>query len=372
VAAIGAVLVAALVAALLPGATIHLHPSVSPIDPVSYSVTLPAQADAGTLKSDLSGTVTGTYDKSTRARGRVFFANYNSESVAVPQGTQVSGGGIAFTTDQGVVVPRSPRPNQAGIASVGSTAAAPGPEGNVAADAIDTIDDGQVRSGLCPFFFGCPRLVANRDAFSGGTTKTGPQVSQKDVDALVARIKDDLQKKLSAQLATDPDRVYAPPAAAQDPAVTVPAGLVGTKDKPTFSLSGTLRYDRRFVRREQLVDAGRAQLIGDPTARDAGTTIVASSIDVQPGDLRASGSQVAATLSVTASETPQVDLDALKRRIAGMTRAQASTVLASYGTTRIDFWPGWVDAVPRLPFRVDLSLDVDGSAGSSQSSSPAP
>ena len=38
---------------------------------------------------------------------------------------------------------------------------------------------------------------------------------------------------------------------------------------------------------------------------------------------------------------------------------------------RVDFWPGWVNAVPRLPFRVDVAIEAPASASPAATPSAA-
>ncbi|MDP9270948.1 MAG: baseplate J/gp47 family protein [Chloroflexota bacterium] len=350
------VILAGLIAAVLPAATIHITPTVTDIGPVSYTVSLAGQADSGTLNSALSGTATGTYDDSKPARGVVVFTNYSNDRITVPQGARVAAGNQVYATDMEVLVPDSSFLFGPGTASVSVTAMKSGEGGNVAADAIDTVVD----KALARRFKGSAtrRIVDNPDPTSGGLTKKGPQISQKDVDSLVAKIKDDLKRQLAAHLAADPQRVYAPPAQPQDPQVTVPDGLVGTKDQANFDLQGILQYDRRYLTRAALTSAGAEQVSSDSGARPAGTAVVASSIAVEAGTLSATGDQVSAKLTVRAAVRRDVDLEQLKARISGMSEADATRILASVGTPQITFWPSWVDSVPRLGFRVEMVVDV--------------
>ncbi len=234
------VLVAAIVAAILPGATIHVVPDLRAVGPFVYPLQLPATADSGELTSTLSAPATGTYDASTPATGQATFANYSFSQVTVPKGTKVSSGELVFTTDDAIVIRGAGVFGQGATGSVGVTAAVPGVDGNVAADAIDTVDDRAIRGQLCSYPIGCPRLVANRDPLTGGETKTGVEISQQDVDGLLARIDADLRSQLTDHLSAHPERIYAPPSAAEEPVVTIPDKTVGARDQESFQLNGTL------------------------------------------------------------------------------------------------------------------------------------
>lgn len=362
---VGFVILAALVAALLPGATVHMVPTVTDLGPLAYTVSMPAQTESGTLNTISSGPVTGTYDDSTPARGPVVFANYSSERVQVPKGARVSAGDLVFTTDADVTVPRPKGFGEGTTASVNVTAVSKGADGNVAAGAIDTIDDSDVQSSLCPFFLGCPRLVANRNALAGGVTKKGPQVTQADVDNGVARVKEDLRNQLAARIAENADRLYAPASPDENATVIVPKNLVGTKDKSTFNLSGSLQYARRYVTRDQLRQAGIEAVTTDTSHRPARTNVLQSSVVVLPGQLRTSGEQVSADVQVSAGVTPQLDLDQTRARIVGMSPTDATRAMAGMGIASIELWPGWVNDLPRIPFRIDIVIVEPGASPSS-------
>jgi hypothetical protein len=368
----GLLLAAALVAAVLPSATVRIIPGVSPVGPVSYSVSLPAQSDSGRIESSLSGNASGTYSVGlTPADGVAMLLNYSSDSVRVPKGTPVAAGNQIYLTDKSISVPATGF-FFAGRRSVHVTASSPGTPGNVASHAIDTVRDKALDNQLSAGFLQIGRRVDNADPTSGGTSKTGPQVTQKDVDALVARIKQDLAQQLSARLASHPERSYALPADPEEAGVPVPAGLVGTKDKASFQLIGSLDYQRRYVTSEQIRTAARERLAADGSALPAGTSLVSSSIQAEASDLQLSGELVSATVQARGAVTPSVDVEQLKQRIAGLSAGDAQRALRDLGATRIDLWPSWVSAVPRLPFRIDIAVEAPPAASPSTAPSAAP
>jgi hypothetical protein len=63
-------------------------------------------------------------------------------------------------------------------------------------------------------------------------------------------------------------------------------------------------------------------------------------------------------VAVSAAAVADVDRDAIAETIGGMTVAQARSALAGIGSVEVDLWPGWVDRVPELGWRV--SIDVAG------------
>jgi len=327
-------------------------------------VTMTGESEAGRLESSLTGNATGTYSVGTvRAVGTVTFLNYSSDSVQVPKGTAVAAGDQVFATNKTVVVPATGF-FFAGRKSVDVTATAAGTGGNVAAHAINRVVDKSLDDELSSGFPQIGPRVDNQHATSGGTSKTGPQVSQNDVDVLVARIKQALSAQLDAQMASHPERTYAPPLQPQEPEVTVPAGLVGTKDKATFPLTWNLAYDRRYVTTDQVTQAASERLSADTRTVPNGTMLVPDSVVASATDPQQLGDLVSATVTARGAVTRRLDYDDIKRRIAGLSGEDAARVLANVGTAKVDFWPNWVNAVPRLPFRIDITVQTPAASPS--------
>ena len=67
---------------------------------------------------------------------------------------------------------------------------------------------------------------------------------------------------------------------------------------------------------------------------------------------------VSATISAQGAVTRRLDLDQLRSRIAGMSADDAARALSDVESARVDFWPSWVNAVPRLTFRIDIAIDT--------------
>jgi len=363
----GLLLLAGVVAAVLPSATVRIVPSATSVGPVGYVVTLPAQSDSGRIDRSLAGNATGTYSVGTaRAVGTVTFFNYSSDSVQVPKGTVVAAGDQAFASNKTIVVPATGF-FFAGRKSVDVTATNAGTGGNVAAHAINRVVDRGLDDQLSSGFPQIGPRVDNEHSTSGGTSRTGPQITQADVDGLVRRLKQQLISQLDALLADHPERTYAPPVRPQDPQVSVPSGIVGTKDKATFQLTGSLAYDRRFVTGDQITQAASEQLSADTATVPTEAMLVPTSVQASASDPRVLGDLVSASVSVRGAITRRLDTDDVKRRIAGLSAEDVTHALSDVGTTRVTFWPGWVNAVPRLPFRIDIRVE-----GAQPSPSPSP
>jgi hypothetical protein len=352
----------ALGAAVLPGATVTITPATTPVGPVSVPVSLDVQGDvAADLESTKPGTATGERLDQIPANGVVTFFNWNTVAVEVKQGTHVSvDGQIAFVTLERIVVPRGKfgAPIEPGQKSVAVSAVVPGVEGNVAAGAINRVDDDGVRLFLRGFPDNPNRLVTNGDPTTGGAETPHTVIQQSDVDAVVAAIQADLQSQLDARLAGDPDRLFAAAPAEEVPTIEIPEGLVGTEDQATFKLSGTLTFDRAYGSRARAEDTASTSFLTLGSEVPPGTAIDRDSIQVELGPATLAGGRLEVTASVSAVAATKIDEPRVRDRIAGMTIEEAKAELDSLGDVGIDLWPSWVDRLPRLTFRIDIVKDV--------------
>jgi hypothetical protein len=359
-------------AVLLPGATVRVAAATTAVGPRSYQLQLPIAGNQSTELSVTSpGSATGERIEKVAASGSVTFSNWNTVAVEVPQGTHVSvGGTTVFSTIKRIVIQRGRLTKQGiqpSMASVDVLAAEPGLSGNVPAGAIDTIDDRAVRDHLRGFPENTSSLVTNPEATTGGLETTHQVIQQSDVDAVIDTIKADLATQLAAALAEHPDRVYAGPGATEVPVIDIAPDLVGTEDKASFSLTGTLAFDRAYVARLDLERAAHDALLADTAAAPSDTTIVPASIDVGIGTVTVSGDQMSVQVSVRAVAATAIDKAAVRDRIAGMTVQEARSALRDIGEIEVDLWPPWVDRLPRLAFRISVEPALP-----SQGESPSP
>jgi hypothetical protein len=350
-------------AALLPGATVRITPATVPVGPVSIPITVDVAGRAtGDLQATKPGTATGLRPEQVPANGVVTFFNWNTVAVEVPQGTHVSvTGTTAFVTLARVVVPRGKLTGGAIVAgemSVAVAALVPGVAGNVAAGAIDTVDDESVRLFLRGFPENPNRLVTNTDPTTGGLETSHPVIQQSDVDAVVAAIEADLQSQVDAALAGEPDRLYAAASVSEVPKIDIADDLVGKEDQPSFELHGTLTFDRAYGSRSDAEATASAAFLELPDEVPAGTAIVPDSIQVDLGPATPVGEKLDITASVTAAAAATIDEAQLRDRIAGLTVEEAKTELEPLGEVDIDLWPAWVDRLPRLTFRIDVKQVV--------------
>jgi len=363
--------VAALLVALvggaigLPSATIRIAPAAVGVGPIAYDLSLPAaDTERGSFSEVRDGTPTGELVELVPATGVVTFYNWNTVAVAVPGGTRVSvQGGIAFATDQLLIVPRG-RFSGPSEASVAVTAVDGGESGNVEASSIDTIEDNSVRSFLAGYPDNPNRLVSNDEATAGGSQIPHTVVTQEDVDAVVTELRTALLADLADRLAEHPERTYVWPSSTEEASVEIPESLVGSEDLAQFSLVGRLAFARAWVLRADLEADAVDRLLADEGATPAGTTIAQDRIQVEIGRVTPNGGSVEAQVTVRAIATRLVDAEVVRELAAGLTAAEAEDALGSLGEVQVELWPGWVDRVPSLGLRVTVETVVPDSSAS--------
>ncbi|MGZ6256526.1 MAG: hypothetical protein ACXWMB_05880, partial [Candidatus Limnocylindria bacterium] len=243
----------------------------------------------------------------------------------------------------------------------------PGLTGNVAAGAIDTIDDATVRERLRGFPEITSNLVTNAEATTGGLETPHPVIQQSDIDTVIEAIKADLATQLADALAQQPDRQYVDPPMGEVPVIDVAPDLVGTEDTPSFSLTGKLALDRPYVAKSDVVQAARDALLADTSAAPAGTTIIPASINVTTETMTASGNEMSVNVSVRAAAAAAIDTAAVRDLVAGLTVPEARAALRDLGEIEVDLWPPWLDRLPRLAFPISVET-----VAPSQGESPSP
>ena len=97
----------------------------------------------------------------------------------------------------------------------------------------------------------------------------------------------------------------------------------------------------------------------------SGTTILADSVVVVVQSAADQGETLLVQVSVTAQAAAVIDHAAVRELIAGKTVAEARDALEGLGEIDVDLWPGWVDKVPVLDFRIEIVEEVNEPTGGS-------
>lgn len=371
----------AAVAVVLPAATIHLTPATQPLGPLAYELTdadgLTVHEESGQRTSSASGTATGTHAIRTRATGTVRLQNWNTVTVEVGDGTEVAAGEVVFTTDARVIVPAGGLTADGTIAAgsidVPVTAAAPGSAGNVGAETIATMLTEPTASRLRGFPNSKLRVVINPDATSGGTADDLPVVQQADVDALIAAFQAELDTAISGAMPDDDARIYLA-GAADDAGVEtdVPPDLVGREGTDAFDLSATLHWTVRWLDRGEVEELARERLARDEGAVATDRELLPDSVAVSADPPTRVGGGVRLPVHVTAATTPILSAAEIVDQVGGLTAAEAEAALSSIGPATVDLWPGWVDRVTDMSWRVQVEIDPVAVPESSGTPAAAP
>ena len=106
--------------------------------------------------------------------------------------------------------------------------------------------------------------------------------------------------------------------------------------------------------RADIEQVARNRLLGDPTAAPSGTAVLPDSITMEIGAVTAVADELRVEVSMRAAAAAAIDEASVRDRVAGLSVADAKTELADLGQVEVDPWPGWVDHVPRLGFRISV------------------
>lgn len=216
--AVGGSVIWSLVAMWTPQAMITLVPVTTEISMTSNvavtttaAVTATENHVAGRLLSSLtlsqqqSVPTTGRGHQAARAaQGTLTFYNALPQAQTIPAGQLLTdSGGMQVITDQDAVIPASVTPTE-GQVTVSAHAVQTGPQGNIQADALNTV--------CCRAYV----LVKNTTAFTGGQeARAYPMVMQHDIDSAVTFLKNNLEQseQAASQSHVHPDETLLTPLA---------------------------------------------------------------------------------------------------------------------------------------------------------------
>ena len=369
---------------LLPSASISLTPRQEPIGPIQLSVAAdpaatevdPARAIVPAVRLDVpvsasqTFTTTGKRVKEAPARGEVTFSNYDFTA----QNTIVSGsvvsteGGIRFRTLATVILPPATFVIPTSVPSrrsVAIEAVKDGPEGNVAANSIRSVPQGENPAFL---------RVTNAAPTDGGTRTETPEISAEEVEDAVATVTTDLgvawDQAIADGAGAPEDTTLFPETAVLGPPVPTvdPAQLVGRAEE-TFDLELTatgsvVAVDPRPVR--TIAEGQLADEIG------ADHRLVPGSVDIEVGEgTVGEDGQITFLATARAARVRTVDPATLRPLVINRSAADARAALAPYGDAVVTLWPDWVTTVTGVDSRLTITVEDDGSAGAGPSPSPA-
>lgn len=355
-------------AALLPAATVTIVPRSETIGPVSYEIEVAdAERSSGTETATAEVIATGTYAVQQAAAGTVLLYNWTFFPVDVPAGTFVAAGEQAFATQADVTVPRGQLTGAGTIAAgdmaVAVVAAAPGPAGNVAPEAINVVVNQAIDARLRGFPENPEPRVLNPEPTAGGVDTTGLEITQADVDTAVAALRQALEAQVvDATGAADPDSISVP-APLGEPVIDIPEGLVGQRDQERVEIGGELSWEVMRADPASVIDEARDRLINDASLLPEGHELLGTSIEVALGEATLVDGGLAVRAEATAQSAPVIDVARVRDRIVGRTVEEAEAALADLGAVSVELWPAWAATVPELEWRVEIRAEARDEEG---------
>jgi hypothetical protein len=355
---------------VLPRAEITLTPRGAVAGPVILTVRADPAAEqvdaragvvpAHTVEIPLS--VSGEFPSSgvevttTRARGSVRFSNYDfTSTVRIPSGSIVStDSNVRFATSADIVVPRGTLslPGATvtpGTADVEVRAASGGEEGNVPANAIDNVPEGQNPDAL---------TVANPAATAGGTRTEKRFAQQSDYDGAVTALRTQLEAALAAKLAdpaTTPAglRLFAETAQRTDAVAEPAADAVVAQEVERFTLALTASATVTAVDERELEPLAVDRLRADVTE---GSQLFDDSVRSSHDGGTVDGQTVVYRVEAQGEQWRPIDGEKLLQEVRGLPLAEAQSRLEAHGQVAIEAWPDWVGTVPTLEGRSTLTV----------------
>jgi hypothetical protein len=350
----------------LPAATIAVTPRREPItidltvaaDPEATAVdaangVVPAVRLEVPVEATQTFPTTGVHTELAASKGEVTFSNYNPvSSNTIAAGSVVSTeGGIRFKTLASVTVPAGTfvLPNVVPAKRrVAVQAVKPGPEGNVPANAIRVVPQGEDPDFL---------KVTNDDPTDGGLRTQTPEITKAEVDKAIAELQTQPGAGAPQDTTLFPEtKNLGIPTPSIDPQTLVGQAL------PSFDLTLTAKGSVIAVDPRPVRTIAETQLNG---RIGADHRLVPGSVDVEVGEgTVGEDGQVTFQATARATRVLVVDANQVRSLVKGKTEAEAAAALARFGDARVVLWPDWVATVPSMDARLSVTIDEGGTTGS--------
>lgn len=326
---------------------------------------LPAQVVSVEASESLEIPTTGQDAVPDRkATGEVFFTNKLSSRVVVPQGTVVQAGNVSFVTTDEVVIPGSVTTGgqqSFGIGRAKIEAVTGGTAGNVAPEAIKAVA-GPLSASL---------VVRNDEPTRGGTDREIRFVTAGDrqqlYNTLLATLREQVEARLSERERTGESLVVWPE---PNPAITEevyePAEV--RAEAESVRLRMKVRYSATQFRGDDVNRLVNDKLAAHVDSTAPGWAVVNETLEVAPPVVERVelGGAVHMQIQARGHREPHVDVGQMRSDLAGRTRAAAQAYLEArpgFAARELTTWPGWLNSLPRLPFRITVEkqrLETDG------------
>lgn len=333
--------------------TIVLDPSASAPDKENFI--LPAEKVEVEIEETKSRGTTGTKDTGDPAQGEVTVYNGTSNEKTFESGAVItSSGGLEFTLDDDVTVAsQSSAADPPGKAVVKTTAVEVGTEGNLASGAEFTIAN----------YAKSDYVARNDSAFSGGTSRQIQIVSKEDREALLADLEVSLEEKaknqLLAQLSLE-QKLVEESITSQLTDKDYSHQLGDETDSLELTLklkSSALIYTEEELR--DLIEDKVTESISEGFEYDPEETEF--SFDL--GEVDEDG-RVTFETHLNVNLTPQLDLEQIKRNLAGKQLVIGKAYLSNlpkvigFEATVTPQLPGRLGTFPRITKRIEIKSEI--------------
>lgn len=323
--------------------------------------------------NDGSGTAvaTGVDYRGENATGNVTIYNKTDESITLPAGTTITGGGYSYSLDSSTTVP--PKPDEIGmgsqVASVRATGV--GEEYNLAGGTEFSVGS-----------YSADQVTAiNASAFTGGAKQEYTFVKQEDIDGLIEETKKDIFDDSEGELRrkhNDDRWVYVSQATKHkidgETTTDVPAGAEAEAVNVSFdTLSESLYYDGEALD-EMLEDLLMEDL---DISSDIEGLVLSDDLEkeVNIKSTSVENGEIVLSVKVSGYVMPQVDKEKIERDMQGQSWGYAVRKLKeleySAGDPELLFYPEWFpNFLRRMPSREGrITVDIDNIAPESKDDS---
>ncbi|NMB53386.1 MAG: hypothetical protein GYA15_01685 [Leptolinea sp.] len=313
---------------------------------------LPGEVVKTTVEAEATRVVTGTTPiADQKARGKISAINRSGADIEIPAQTIVMNNAtppVRFRTMQNVIVPVG-----ATLGGIEIEAIYGGETGNCPPNTVTRID-GEL---------GLQLELSNPEQITGGTDRQAPSPSEEDIQILKMELKDRLSKAAEKQLSAslNPDEILLTssitPKEVISEKITPEIGQVGIN----VNVFQKIEFTALIIRQDNLQKQAKALLDANRANKDWALSS-SSPVDIQILDQKYSETPEIAKLTtrIKGRTIPPLDIEKIRRSIAGTGRATAQAILAvqvlSERTAEIETWPVWFPYLPWLESRITIIL----------------
>jgi hypothetical protein len=330
--------------------TVTADPSVTAVNFTSQ--TIPARRITLTQTWQAETEATGRVAvPSANARGTVVFTNLTAEPVTIPAGSRVVSSvqaDVVFTTVETAVVPGV----VGGTVETAVVADAPGEQGNIAANVLDSLDGP----------FGDVVLVRNLAAMQGGGTVDETAVTEGDRERLRAEVLQFLQALAAAEMEAQ---------LSEQEFLARPSLQVTAVNQERYShepgeLADTVQLEMTAVVAGTAVDTSAIPALAFAALADQvpdGFVLKVEDIHFEIGQVLPVDAAGQVQVDVTAEGTAlaEIPVESALTAVAGQPLDAAAAYLYDQlplsKPPQLTVQPGWFQRVPYLPARVAVTIE---------------